>query len=230
MSTISKLLFGQVTNRIHGRKICKISFNDRTELIVKVNSDFYHELQIGNYFFVIYNPATKHISKIAGSTQSSSSQLDIAIENLDNCSSDLIKSMDLLENKDRDEALSASGVVLTVLLTVLDAVREGRGGWGGGPVNAAIGLGLTAGAALLTKMQYEALTLQQKAAIEALKIFERKLAVYHSTVRRYTPVDMRENVILDAPQFTAIATKLKRIFKNVTVDDFSTANINWSVA
>lgn len=230
MSTISKLLFGQVTNRIHGRKICKISFNDRTELIVKVNSDFYHELQIGNYFFVIYNPATKHIINIAGSSQACTTQLDIAIENLDNCSSDLIKSMELLENKERDVALRASGVVLTGFWAAFNAFQAVNACFAWEPANAAISVGLAAGAAFLTKMQYEALTIQQKAAIEALKLFERKLAVYHSTVRRYTPVDMRENVILDAPQFTAIASKLKRVFKNVTVDDFSTANFNWSVA
>ena len=230
MSTLSKLLFGQVTNRIHGRKICKISFDDRTELIVKVNSDLYHELQIGNYFFVIYNPSTKHITKIAGCNQACSSELDVAIQNLDNSASQLVNAMDVLEARDRDEALRSSGVVLTGFWAAINAFQAVNACFAWEPINAAISVSLAVGASVLTKMQYEALTIQQKASIEALKMFERKLAVYHATVRRYAPENMRENVILDAPKFTAIATKLKRIFKNVTTDDFSTANMNWSVA
>ena len=230
MSTLSKLLFGQVTNRIHGRKVCKISFDNRTELIVKVNSSDYHELQVGNYFFVVYNPSTKHITKIAGVTKAVSSQLDIAIANLDNSSTDLIAAMAIMEHRDRDEALRASGVVLTGFWTAFNAFQTVNACFAWEPVNAAIGLGLTAGAAFLTKMQYESLTIQQKAAIEAIKMFERKLAVYHASIRRYAPQDMRENVILDCPKFIGIATQLKSIFRNVTTDDFSTANFNWSVA
>ncbi len=230
MSTLSKLLFGQVTNRIHGRKICKISFDDRTELIVKVNSSDYHELQVGNYFFVIYNPSTKHITKIAGVTQACSSELDLAIQNLDDSATHLIKAIEVLEARDRDEALRASGVVLTGFWAALNAFQAVNACFAWEPVNAAISVGLAVGASVLTKMQYEALSIQQKASIEALKMFERKLAVYHASVRRYAPMHMRENVILDAPKFIAIATKLKRVFKNITTDDFSTANMNWSVA
>ena len=230
MSTISKLLFGQVTHRVHGRKVCNITFDNRTKLTVKVNTPAYHALELGCNFFVLYNPATNKISKIANCNQACSSELTIAIENLDNCSSELVAAMKVLEVKDRDEALRASGVVLTGFWTIFNGVQAANAIFAWEPVNAAIAVGLTVGAAVLTKMQFESLTDAQQASIAALKLFERKLAVYHSTVRRYAPQSMRENVILDSPKFTAIATKLKRIFKNVTSNDFSTANFNWSVA
>lgn len=230
MSTISKLLFGQLTHRVHGRKVLKVTFDDRTKLTVKVNTPAYHALELGCNFFVLYNPSTNQISKIANCNQAITSNMSVAIENLDNCASQLVKAMEILEAKDRDEALRASGVVLTGFWAILNGIQTVNAVFAWEPVNAAIGVGLTVGATLLTKMQYEALTIQQKASIEALKMFERKLAVYHSTVRRYAPESMRQNVILDSPKFVAIATNLKRIFKNVTTNDFSTADFNWSVA
>ena len=230
MSTISKLLFGQVTNRVHGRKVCKISFNNRTELTVKVNTPAYHALELGCNFFVLYDPASKRISKIAACNQACSSELNVAIENLDNCATDLVNAMKILEVKERDEALRASGVILTGFWAFINGVQTVNAIFAWEPVNAVAGVALTVGAAVLTKMQYEALTDAQQASIAALKLFQRKLAVYHSAIRRYAPQSMRENVILDSPKFVAIASTLKRIFKNVTVNDFSTNDFNWSVA
>ena len=230
MSTISKLLFGQVTNRVHGRKVCKISFNNRTELTVKVNTPAYHALELGCNFFVLYDPASKRISKIAACNQACSSELTVAIENLDNCATDLVNAMKILEVKERDEALRASGVILTGFWAFVNGIQTVNAIFAWEPVNAVAGVALTVGAAVLTKMQYEALTDAQQASIAALKLLQRKLAVYHSTVRRYAPQSMRENVILDSPKFVAIASTLRRIFKNVTVNDFSTNDFNWSVA
>ena len=230
MSTISKLLFGQLTHRVHGRKVLKVTFDGRTKLTVKVNTAAYHALELGCNFFVLYNPSTNKISKIANCNQAITSNMSVAIENLDNCASQLVKAMEVLEAKDRDEALRASGVVLTGFWAILNGIQTVNAVFAWEPVNAVIGVSLTVGATLLTKMQYEALTVQQKASIEALKMFERKLAVYHSTVRRYAPQSMRQHVILDCPKFVAIATQLRRIFKNVTTNDFSTADFNWSVA
>ena len=230
MSTISKLLFGQVTHRVHGRKVLNVTIDDRTKLTVKVNTPAYHALELGCSFFVLYNPYTNKISKVANCNQAITSNMNIAIENLDNCASELVSAMKVLEVKERDQALRASGVVLTGFWTIFNGVQAVNAAFAWEPVNAVIGVGITVGVAVLTKMQYEALTDTQQASIAALKLFERKLAVYHSTVRRYAPQSMRQHVILDCPKFVGIASKLKRIFKNVSTDDFSTANFNWSVA
>ena len=230
MTKLSKLLFGQVTNRVHGRKILNVEFDYRTTLQVKVNSDDYHKLELGCYFFALYDPDTKHITKLASVHNAVSNQLDIAIANLDNATTDLISAMDRLDRHERDEALRAAGVVLTGFWTVFNGVQTINALFAWEPINAGIGVGLTAGAAVLTKLQYEALTDSQKVAADSLNLFKRQLAIYHASIRRYAPEEMRGDVTLAIPQFKGIASRLKRLFENVTASDLGTGNINWGHA
>ena len=98
MTKLSKLLFGQVTNRIHGRKVCFIHIDNHTQLITKVNSDIYHETSLGCYFFFKYNPNTLHIESIKSAREATATDLDVALKNLDSASTNLVTKMNLLRS------------------------------------------------------------------------------------------------------------------------------------
>lgn len=228
MSKLSHVIYGQITNRVHGRKICKIEINYRTQLIAKVNTEIYHECQVGCSYFFEYNPDTLKIKKLASCKKAMAQDTVIAIENLDAATEYLIDCMNKLEDREREEALRAAGVVLTGFWAGVNTFQSINALFAWEPVNALIGGVVAIGAGILTKMQYESLTKQQKAAVEALKLFKSKLTRYHATVRRYLPEEMRENTVLADPKFTAIASQLKVLFKNITPDSVATNDVNYA--
>lgn len=230
MSKLSKLIYGQVTNRIHGSKICKIHIDNHTKLIAKVNSDIYHATELGCYFFFKYNPATMHIESIAECRKAQTSNLEVALQNLDKASTLLVSTMSVLEKREREEALRAAGVILTGFWAAVNTFQAINSFLAWEPVNAAVGVSVAVGAGLLTKLQYEALTDAQKASVDALAHFKSALTRYHATVRRYIPEEMAENVVVTEHRFNGIASQLKRIFENVTVDGIASNNVNYAPA
>ena len=230
MTKLSKLIFGQVTNRIHGRKVCFIHIDDHTQLITKVNSDIYHETSLGCYFFFKFNPNTLHIESIKSAREATATDLDVALKNLDSASTNLVNKMNVLEKREREEALRAAGVVLSGFWTVVQAIQGINALLVWEPVNAVAGISIAVGAGIITKLQYESLTDAQKASLDALAEFKIALTRYQVTVKRYLPEDMTENVVLAEHTFNGIASKLKRIFSNVTADGVASNNVNFATA
>ena len=230
MSKLTHVIYGQVTNRIIGRKTSKIEVDHRIKLTVKADSKLFHETALGCSFFFQYNPDTLKIKRIASCKKALAKDAGIAIENLDAATEYLIDCMNKLEDREREEALRAAGVVLTGFWAGVNTFQSINALFAWEPVNALIGGVVAIGAGILTKMQYEALTKQQKAAVEALKLFKSKLTRYHATVQRYLPEEMRENTVLADPKFTAIASQLRILFKNITPDGVATNKPNWGTA
>lgn len=230
MSNITNLVCGQLTRYTIGRKECKLEFSTNHVLKVPASDPIMNELAVGCYYFAAFSKHSNVVKHIYSCTKARTEHIDVAIKNLENATDSVVAYLSRVEKAERAVLLRMAGLSFTGFFACMQFIQGINAFFAWEPVNAVIGVGLAAVSAALTKMQWEDLTEQQKNAVHALKAFKRQLAVYQATVKRYKPEAIEGEVVIDDPRFTAIASKLMRIFPNVTGDSVRTDNVNYAAA
>lgn len=219
-------VYAQVIKRSFEKNYRRYQLSTGHILFTKDHALMTNAIKPNQYYWFAFDPSNMNIISMVD-RYNVSETFTKSMNNLIDAADDLEAGLRTLQVSERAVALRAAGVVITGAWTAFNAVQTVNSLFAWEPVNACLGVGLTAAGAIFTAAQYEELTDAQKRGVDAIKSFEAALTQYHCVVKRYMPEEM-QGCHIDDVRFTKVISIIKRVLPNIKLGGLRTNNVSYA--